>query len=287
MPITELGVAAIAAGAGLAGQGINAYASGKTNKNTREWNEKQYHRTRRDALSDWYMANEYNSPREQMRRFRDAGLNPNLIYGQTNTADAVRSSDMHSWNPRSPQVDLGSVARDSIAAYQNTKMQEAQMDLIAEQARTQQQQQANIAADTANKTQDWTKNKWAAENASQLGEISLQAAKANLRKTDVETTISLNRDQREAALNSSNLKEALSRIANISANTAKTEADKKNSQELLKSIQKDIELKELDLQLKRQGIQPNDPLWMRIINQQWNKFKDKLGKIPSFLNAIE
>lgn len=285
MPITALGAAAITAGAQILGSGANAYAQGKMNKKTREWNEQQYWRTRKDSLSDWAMANEYNSPREQMQRFRDAGLNPNLIYGQTNMADAVRSSETPSWNPRAPQVDLS--MQPAIAAYQNTQMQEAQIDLVAQQIKTQQQQQANIAADTANKTQDWTKNKWAAENASQLGEISLQAAKANLRKTDVETQISLNEDQRRAALNSSNLQEALTRIANINAQTAKTKADKVNSEKLSQAIQKDIELKELDLQLKRQGIQPNDPLWMRIINQQWNKFKDKLSKIPEFLNAIE
>lgn len=40
----------------------------------------------------WEMQNAYNTPAEQMKRFKEAGLNPNLIYQQTNTAGAVGSS---------------------------------------------------------------------------------------------------------------------------------------------------------------------------------------------------
>lgn len=45
----------------------------------------------KDALNwqHWNAQNEYNSPAAQMQRFRDAGLNPNLIYGQSNLAGSV------------------------------------------------------------------------------------------------------------------------------------------------------------------------------------------------------
>jgi len=33
------------------------------------------------ALSDWDKVNSYNAPAQQMQRYMDAGLNPNLIYG--------------------------------------------------------------------------------------------------------------------------------------------------------------------------------------------------------------
>lgn len=35
----------------------------------------------RKDLEQWYRENEYNAPDEQMRRLRNAGLNPNLVYG--------------------------------------------------------------------------------------------------------------------------------------------------------------------------------------------------------------
>lgn len=43
------------------------------------------------AIDNWNMQNAYNSPAAQMQRFREAGLNPNLIYGQTNLAGSVGS----------------------------------------------------------------------------------------------------------------------------------------------------------------------------------------------------
>ena len=52
-----------------------------------------YDRQRADALADWNMQNQYNSPAEQMKRYKEAGLSPHLIYGQTHTASPVRSTD--------------------------------------------------------------------------------------------------------------------------------------------------------------------------------------------------
>lgn len=43
-------------------------------------------------LELWNLQNKYNSPAEQMKRFQDAGLNPNLIYQQQNTATAPASA---------------------------------------------------------------------------------------------------------------------------------------------------------------------------------------------------
>lgn len=39
-------------------------------------------------LEMWNMANTYNSPKAQMQRYQDAGLNPNLIYGQGSSGNA-------------------------------------------------------------------------------------------------------------------------------------------------------------------------------------------------------
>lgn len=40
----------------------------------------------------WNMQNAYNTPKAQMERFKEAGLNPNLIYGQTNTATPISTA---------------------------------------------------------------------------------------------------------------------------------------------------------------------------------------------------
>ncbi|MBQ3410779.1 MAG: hypothetical protein IJH30_03405, partial [Bacillus sp. (in: Bacteria)] len=42
-------------------------------------------------LAQWERENAYNSPIQQMQRYREAGLNPNLIYGQQNLSAASPS----------------------------------------------------------------------------------------------------------------------------------------------------------------------------------------------------
>lgn len=75
-PITLSAI--IAGGTQLANTGSQLFTNAKNRKN---------------ALEDWNRMNAYNSPVEQMKRYKEAGLNPNLIYGQTNTAAPVRSTD--------------------------------------------------------------------------------------------------------------------------------------------------------------------------------------------------
>ena len=73
---------------------INYAAQADINKRTQKYNREMYERQRADSLSDWTRQNEYNSPTSQMARLREAGLNPNLVYGKgaDNTAQAIRSS---------------------------------------------------------------------------------------------------------------------------------------------------------------------------------------------------
>lgn len=59
------------------------------------WNVEQYEREQQDYLSNWNRQNAYDSPVAQMQRYKDAGLNPNMIY------DKMTSS---------PQIDTSSVA---------------------------------------------------------------------------------------------------------------------------------------------------------------------------------
>lgn len=63
--------AAIQGGSELLGGFVNWAATAQQNKKSRQWNERMM-----DKM------NEYNSPKAQMERFQEAGLNPHLIYGQ-------------------------------------------------------------------------------------------------------------------------------------------------------------------------------------------------------------
>lgn len=51
-----------------------------------DWAKEQYKLSKADSLERWRMENEYNSPAAQMERLKNAGLNPNLVYGSGATA---------------------------------------------------------------------------------------------------------------------------------------------------------------------------------------------------------
>lgn len=63
--------AAVSGGLGIISSGLNYLFNKKLAEQQNQYN-----------LDMWKMQAEYNSPQAQMQRFSEAGLNPNLIYGQ-------------------------------------------------------------------------------------------------------------------------------------------------------------------------------------------------------------
>lgn len=147
----EIAAAAIGAGASLVGAGGTAVANGKLNKKNREWQEKMsalnFERNKelfdlqtRTNRMDWEMQNEYNSPVNQVKRLREAGLNPNLLYGNGSTVATGGSID----SPNAFSADTsgapGAIPYDfsqasngiasAIAAYQNWQINNLNMQKV-------------------------------------------------------------------------------------------------------------------------------------------------------------
>ena len=162
-------IGAIIGGLGsLAGSMIGANAQRQANiqnmqlaKYQNNWqtaeNEKAYAR----SVEMWNMQNQYNSPTAQMSRLRQAGLNPNLVYGSGVTGNSAGSAPQYQpakiqratmepyrgWN-----LGLSDAASMYMAMRQNkaqVENMEAQNNLIKEQARTEGLRQGNIAMATA------------------------------------------------------------------------------------------------------------------------------------------
>lgn len=113
--------AALAAGGSILGQGINAYTQSRINKQNIAFAREQYSRQREDALADWHMQNQYNSPLAQMERLKEAGLNPHLVYGSgadATTKNMPRGATSHMPNLRAPEFDLGSVVNMALGTQQ-------------------------------------------------------------------------------------------------------------------------------------------------------------------------
>lgn len=83
----------------LIGGGLNL-ASTKLNY---EYSKKLAEQQNSYNLDMWRMNNEYNSPQAQMKRFEQAGLNPNLIYGQGSAGNS--SSPPQMITPQAPKYD--------------------------------------------------------------------------------------------------------------------------------------------------------------------------------------
>lgn len=72
----------------------------------------------------WQMQQEYNTPENQMKRLKEAGINPALAYsnGVDNTASSAPvSSDSHAMRPFQ-MSDLGTIEKDMAEAYANRKL---------------------------------------------------------------------------------------------------------------------------------------------------------------------
>lgn len=75
-------------GGGLIQGARNRRAQRKENKRQREWASEMFERQNERDIAFWQMQNAYNDPAAQMQRLKDAGLNPNLVYGSGADATA-------------------------------------------------------------------------------------------------------------------------------------------------------------------------------------------------------
>jgi hypothetical protein len=181
MPIASLIPSLISAGSGLLGSAINAGSTLGTNTSQLSYAKEMYDKQRADALADWNMQNQYNSPKEQMLRFKEAGLNPNLIYGQMSNSPVVRTSSPQSYNPTAPQVDLIRPAGMAIDAYYDTQLKAAQINNLKEQNELLKQDGLIKVFETMGKQLENEKNQFAVHNQKELYDTSLEALKQKIK----------------------------------------------------------------------------------------------------------
>lgn len=142
--------ALIAGAASAVGGGTQAVAQGKMNRKTREWNEKMYGIQRQHALEDWNRVNAYNSPEQQMQRYKEAGLNPHLIYGKGNESQAVRGTDVQAWKPEVPDYQsMGQNLGNSVGNYYDIKSKVQSTENAEKQNRNLDAQYQNMMADNS------------------------------------------------------------------------------------------------------------------------------------------
>lgn len=261
--------AAIPAVGSLLGGFFSSNAQQTANQENRDFAERMYKQQREDNLSMWNTQNEYNSPQAQMERLRKSGLNPNLVYGNgsaVNTASPVANA-----TPSTPQAAAVNPmsglpqAADSIYRFADLQQKSASTDNMRAQNTLLQQQAILNAVEAESKTFDVDLKKQLKQNVLDMASSSLEGIKAS----------TLLKQTQQFGLSNDNWVKSETQDARIKALnlTPKViEAQLNNTLSGTKLRQAELELKQLETNLRKNGINSSDPFYFRILGQFANKF---------------
>lgn len=163
---------------GLLSSGISYHQANRLMTKQQEWNRQQAEWQNQVNVQNWQMQNEYNTPSNQMKRLQDAGLNPNLMYGNgsASTGNATGAPDAASVNsvpmsaPRA-NINFSRFGTDAMQAAislrqqdNNDKLAQSQVDYNRAKSATEEAKALNLMAGT-----DLTK--WDLEKGQRLFDI--------------------------------------------------------------------------------------------------------------------
>lgn len=262
--------------------------SERVNREQQRYNEKWYNRQLTDNINLWRMQNEYNAPSAQMQRFRDAGLNPNLIYSQGNPGNAAQLSrpDVQPTQFRMPQSSFADVGRSSLDSIYDIQLKQAQVDNLRAQNSVIKQDALLKSALTRSTLTGEEQKRFDLNFASEMREVSADYAREKNRNLKVQTDYTIDRNIREALMNASNLAEATSRIESMKVQRAKTQQEINQIRQQIRILKQDETIKQLEIDLRKAGINPNDPTYVRILGRVLTDFFDGNMdvKTPSILD---
>lgn len=235
--------AGIAGAAALAGAGISAAGAAQANKRgvalTREM--------RQSDIEMWHKANEYNSPIQQMQRLREAGLNPNLIYGNGATHTAQQAPSAKVPEIQNELASMGQLnAVPILSMYQDMQVKNAQMDNLKKQMEYTDSKIINEGLKAISTSVNTEKNQFTLGQARRLADSQFETAMANLDKIRQDVNLKMVQQKLSQEFQPYKIGESSARIENLIT-------DKK------------LKLLELKLQeeLKPYGVTQNDSWFVR------------------------
>jgi len=262
-------VAAIGAGAALGAGAIGAASTGNANRKNREFQEQMYNRQYRDNIDFWEMQNAYNTPEAQMQRYKEAGLNPNLIYGQGNSGNAgsISTPDAQRYDHKTPDYSFIADAGHSLANYVDFEIKSAQLANMEADKLVKLEEALLKGTQRENIQQNTTRSQFDLGLETELRDTSLDMRRESLRKLKQDMDLSLRGDERAAAANQASLKESAQKILTMRLQRAQTRAEIQRIKAATTDTKLASEIKRQDIELKKLGIQPNDPIYLRVLGQ--------------------
>lgn len=244
--------AGITAAGAIAGSATSAVSSGKLNKKTRKWNEKMYH-----------AQNEYNDPINQRARLEAAGLNPHLVYGQNSGGAAGTAASPESWNPKHPDYD-GSGLGHAMGQYIDARQKEVQANLLNEQIESEKTKQVLDNANTAKVLSETARTNQQKDQSDKLFEHSLQAAQLANKQTEASINSTLTTTELKVFSTHQDMAESVERILSMRAERELNPAKKAKLWAEIEALKNSSFGTYLDNQLKKMGVNADDPAWVRM-----------------------
>jgi len=237
----------------------------------------------------WNMTNAYNSPAQIMARYKEAGLNPHLIYGSQPQASQPMSASTNA--PHSEFVQPDTTFQEATGAafqvaqnYLSTRQQQANIDNAE---KTQQVMDADILsknANTANTLTNTAKTEYELKLANDLREDVLQQATLNtqnlgLQGQKIEQDIATSRVGR--TLTEEQIKKTAQDILASQKNIQLMRIQGQSAEADIQTKKLEQRLKQLDINLKELGLQPTDSPLFRVPTQLYHRFKNSFKGQPS------
>lgn len=238
-----------------------------------QWNLDQWNRQNRYNLELWNMQNEYNSPQAQMARYKAAGLNPHLIYGQGTPGNApnmpatsaTSAADVKGYTrAQSRNIMQGVDQFDKIYTMANTKAQTDNIKTLTDLNRTKALGEATNNLIKLQKLKSDTRGNIIGEstlyNTIDLQNMQLAKIKADIRSMDAGTmNKEIDYDFKAGSLNS-RLDQELSKAGNL----WRTGFEIKQR---TKGIVIANALKKLESEMLNKGVTPSDDIFFRQLYQ--------------------
>lgn len=183
-----LGIASSFAGNIASNKNIDTQIAAQQNENqkNRDWNLNLAKLQNQWNIDQWNRENAYNSPASQMARYKAAGLNPDLIYGQPNLSAA--SPEMTSGDGSLP-TDVSNLANkrtigDIVSQAASTRLTNAQAKLAESQA---DKTDAETVGQTINN--DWLPKLLKGQTEINEADVKQRLADAGLKGKQIEVAV--------------------------------------------------------------------------------------------------
>jgi hypothetical protein len=254
------GISALSGAAQVAGQL-------QQNRKANAFSREMYEKTKADNIKFWDMQNEYNSPQKQMERLRMSGLNPNMVYdkgGAIQAAGNISTPDVQGGQFRAP--DFTQIS-NPVQGYFDTKIKQAQYDnLLA--ANTTMQQEAILKAAQALGETTRTKGQGIANRLAETNfQYSVEGARLANEATRANTQFTLDSNTRAQLMSGKQLQLIGEDILLRAQQRANTIQDRMNAKQMLENLRKDGTLKDFDINLRKMGLNPSDPTYLRVATE--------------------